>query len=244
MGDLHYAHANQRLRTRYGFEISKEEWRAVGRKFQLGKVSGARKTYNGDYEGWVTINDVDVCAYYSMHHKCVSTFFALPPPKPGYPKEDIPLLIEQVKQAHEFLAEAKTKAAAIVAEAERQAKNFHQSAVVVGSLDPDIVRRRSGPNLSVAESNRIRILTAFIAAGEDGLTADQVQIKLGLTHQACSPRVSELANKHYTIISSGRTRPTRTGRDATVYIHASVGFPVDLSDVEAQLANVSGGINA
>lgn len=63
---------------------------------------------------------------------------------------------------------------------------------------------------SAAEQNRGRVLEAIRAAGANGMTCDEVQVLLGLSHQQCSPRVSELARSGE-IVPSGLTRPTRSG---------------------------------
>jgi hypothetical protein len=52
--------------------------------------------------------------------------------------------------------------------------------------------------------------------GAIGLTADQVQQRLSASHQATSPRMTELVAKGY-IMASGRRRPTRSGRDAIIW---------------------------
>ncbi len=77
-----YAHANLRLRTRYGMEITINEWYRLGQMFRRGQVNDARKNHIGDLEGWVLVNDVAVCCYYSNRHGCVKTFYAPPPPMP------------------------------------------------------------------------------------------------------------------------------------------------------------------
>jgi hypothetical protein len=79
---LSYAHANMRLRTRFGMEITIDEWDRLGAIFQSGKVLGAVKNHVGDVEGWVKVNETLVCCYYSTKHMCVKTFYAPPPPLP------------------------------------------------------------------------------------------------------------------------------------------------------------------
>lgn len=60
------------------------------------------------------------------------------------------------------------------------------------------------------------VFLQFLAMDRVGLTADGVQARLKGTHQSVSPRVSELAKKGW-IYDTGRTRATRSGRQATVY---------------------------
>ena len=57
-----------------------------------------------------------------------------------------------------------------------------------------------------------------------GLTCDQIEMILGLSHQTCSPRIGELRDQQPPLIQKviddeGRyaKRPTRTGRGAFVY---------------------------
>ena len=77
-------------------------------------------------------------------------------------------------------------------------------------------------------SLRGRVLDAFVAAGRDGLTCDEVealpQLKRkdgrDLAHQTASARVNELACGQF-IADSGRVRKTRSHRDAVVYVVAS-----------------------
>lgn len=40
---------------------------------------------------------------------------------------------------------------------------------------------------------RGRVLDAIRAAGRDGLTSDEVEVRLGMSHQTCSARFHELA---------------------------------------------------
>jgi hypothetical protein len=69
-----------------------------------------------------------------------------------------------------------------------------------------------------AESIRQRIRDFIYMAGSHGATADEVQLHLGLTHQTASARVSELANKFGHLKDSGKTRATRSKRQAVVYV--------------------------
>lgn len=49
-----------------------------------------------------------------------------------------------------------------------------------------------------------------------GATCDELELTLALSHQTCSARVREMARRGM-IKDSGRTRPTRTGRQAIVW---------------------------
>jgi hypothetical protein len=56
--------------------------------------------------------------------------------------------------------------------------------------------------------------------GYDGATSDEAEVALGLTHQACSARFTEL-KRDVQITSAGRRR-TRSGRMAGVYVDAEL----------------------
>lgn len=73
---------------------------------------------------------------------------------------------------------------------------------------------------SKAPADRVRVYNYIHERGEYGATSDEVQVALGLTHQSGSARVSELASKHHVIRRTDRTRPTRTGHKAFVYVAA------------------------
>lgn len=64
---------------------------------------------------------------------------------------------------------------------------------------------------------RARVLAAVKSSGGVGRTCDELEIELGMTHQTCSARVCELM-KRGDIVDSRRTRKTRSGRAATVWI--------------------------
>ncbi len=59
----------------------------------------------------------------------------------------------------------------------------------------------------------------------DGFTCDEAEVALGLTHQACSARFTEL-KKDLAIVPTGLRRPTRTGRYAKVYVFNRPGNPM------------------
>ncbi len=87
-----FAHANMRLRTRYGIEMSMQEWEHLNRMFAQSspKIVNPRKNHVGDVEGWVEIGDVWVCAYWSVQRGTVSTFFARPPDIAAAPPKPAP----------------------------------------------------------------------------------------------------------------------------------------------------------
>lgn len=70
-----------------------------------------------------------------------------------------------------------------------------------------------------APTLRDRILDAIRVAA-DGLTCDEVEVLLDLRHQTASARLRELVRLG-AVVDSGRRRPTRTGRNATVLVHVS-----------------------
>lgn len=65
--------------------------------------------------------------------------------------------------------------------------------------------------------NRL-VLEEITEAG--GLTCDEIEVRLSMTHQTCSPRVHELKEAGR-IRDSGMRRKTRGGRSATVWVVSS-----------------------
>lgn len=72
-----------------------------------------------------------------------------------------------------------------------------------------------------APRQRDRVLASITARHSDGMTCDEVELALGLSHQTASARVHELA-KAGAIVDSEARRPTRSGRKAAVYVVAKV----------------------
>jgi hypothetical protein len=66
------------------------------------------------------------------------------------------------------------------------------------------------------EPMRERLYRVILAAGECGVTTDEIEKLFGLPHQTASPRVHELALMGR-IVDAG-TRPTRSGRKAAVWV--------------------------
>lgn len=71
----------------------------------------------------------------------------------------------------------------------------------------------------VIDKARVRrqIITWVSQRGDVGATSDEVERALGLPHQTVSARFSE-AKVSGDLIDTGRRRPTRSGRQAAVYI--------------------------
>ena len=63
-----------------------------------------------------------------------------------------------------------------------------------------------------------------IAAGDVGVTCDEVEVIMDGRHQTISPRIRELVGEGR-IIDTGRRRPTRSGRNAAVYIATANADP-------------------
>ena len=63
-----------------------------------------------------------------------------------------------------------------------------------------------------------------------GLTCDELEQELGLTHQSCSPRLTELSEICW-IYDSGARRPTRSGRNAIVWL--PIEDPEERRDLQA-----------
>lgn len=63
---------------------------------------------------------------------------------------------------------------------------------------------------------REQVRTA-VASHPEGMTCDEAEIALGLSHQTCSARLNELVARS-DIVDSGNRRPTRSGRKAIVYV--------------------------
>ena len=86
---------------------------------------------------------------------------------------------------------------------------------------------------SRAAADREKILELFAIAEEDGLTADEVEMNLGMLHQTASARVSELWHKHQAICDSGKRRSTKSGRSAVVYVLVIYAPPRPDAEIQA-----------
>ena len=90
----------------------------------------------------------------------------------------------------------------------------------------DICANNHGGNLNSkqarqvtnAAADRSKILAAIQAAGADGRTCDELEAQLGLSHQSCSARCSEL--KRSGAVRERGYRLTRTGSRAGVLVSA------------------------
>lgn len=60
------------------------------------------------------------------------------------------------------------------------------------------------------------VLRAILQA-PDGLTCDEIEEKLNMSHQTVSARVRGLVRKGGFIVDSGKVRKTRSGRNAIVW---------------------------
>jgi len=87
--------------------------------------------------------------------------------------------------------------------------------------------RHGGADTSVMADRHVKksrdrawILGAIKAAGTYGMTLDEASILLDRPCNCISGRFSELCHKTREIIKTERTRPTRTGSHAHVYIAA------------------------
>lgn len=68
---------------------------------------------------------------------------------------------------------------------------------------------------------RAAALEAIRAAGERGLTADEVAEKLGIKVLTARPRCSELLKTFHLIVDSQARRPSSEGKPMTVWVAAS-----------------------
>ncbi len=78
---------------------------------------------------------------------------------------------------------------------------------------PNSVEARSNTN---AEADRKRVLAAIQASGVEGKICDELEQELGMSHQSCSARCSELKKRGK--VRARGWRPTRTGSKADVLV--------------------------
>lgn len=62
-------------------------------------------------------------------------------------------------------------------------------------------------------------------SGTQGMTCDEVEVKLGIRHQTASCFISVLKTSN-AIVATGLTRPARSGRNVTVYTRKFAGVVV------------------
>lgn len=84
----------------------------------------------------------------------------------------------------------------------------------------------AGSDTSLAAAEAIRphaprqqdlVLASIAARYSEGMTCDEVEVALSLSHQTASARIRDLV-KAGAIVDSGQRRKTRSGRKAAVYV--------------------------
>ena len=110
---------------------------------------------------------------------------------------------------------------------------------------PQVGRVPATPYVSGSETSRaaavsmrdhvgdqaLQVFAAFKARGVRGATCDEVEEITGLPHQSASARVNWLKDsKRSWIIDSGKTRATRSGRQATVWVARAAAGEVEWPD--------------
>ena len=71
------------------------------------------------------------------------------------------------------------------------------------------------------------VLKCLVAAGRDGRTDEEMQEQIPMPPSTQRPRRIDLMNLNL-VVDSGRTRPTRSGRKATVWV--AVEQPVAIAE--------------
>ena len=74
---------------------------------------------------------------------------------------------------------------------------------------------------------RGRIYRYMESVGFAGITSDEVEERLNLRHQTAAARLTELWHTLHLIEDSGRRRPTRSGRNAIVFVVAYLVVKVE-----------------
>lgn len=85
-------------------------------------------------------------------------------------------------------------------------------------------------NLPKAGTQRRQILDAIRAAGDFGLTRDELEVACGLSGNAVRPRVRELQDEGHIEEDTEQTRRTRSGSQATVLVAKNVGSSTEDRD--------------
>ena len=89
--------------------------------------------------------------------------------------------------------------------------------------EPETSREAAKGMTGAAGHLQLIVLEAIRAAGADGMTDDEIEVKTGLRHQTASARRRELYLKGYIRYRRGATgektrRKTRSGRSAFVFV--------------------------
>lgn len=118
--------------------------------------------------------------------------------------------------------------------------NFHvyrwQAEVIVDKMVADLGDdfadfhvRRTAPDTSKAIVDKIRagslqdaMLALFITWSVSGLTDDEIETRMGRTHQSVSACRNTLMRKGY-VVDSGKRRRTRSGNEAIVWTWTGKG---------------------
>lgn len=88
-----------------------------------------------------------------------------------------------------------------------------------------------------AKTQREVVVDCFLAAGGDGLTMDELETRLSSQgFKRVNSRVSELTRKHRILVRTNRTRLTRSGKPASIYIHLDFVTDEVTTETEANLA--------
>lgn len=87
-----------------------------------------------------------------------------------------------------------------------------------------------------APCQRDRVLASITARHSEGMTCDEVEVALGLSHQTASARIRDLV-KASVIVDSDSRRPTRTGRKAAV-CERCVKSPAGTADPPGGVCNL------
>lgn len=77
--------------------------------------------------------------------------------------------------------------------------------------------KAAAARLTVSEQQRRSVLAFLESCGERGATDEEIQDGIGMSGNTARPRRGEL-QKSGSVIDSGTTRPTRSGRAATVWV--------------------------
>lgn len=77
-----------------------------------------------------------------------------------------------------------------------------------------------------SKSKRLRILEVLRAAGDDGLTCEQVELAAGVSHPTATGRLHDL-RKAGLVLSTSLKRATSKGNEATVYVAMAPANPGD-----------------